>query len=119
MLGNVKQYNRIYLAYSYPDLRLGIDGLARIVQDHFLLDPFQKGCLFLFCGRRINHIKGLLWEGDSFVLVYKRLEAEHFQWPRTASQTCEITKEQFAWLIQGLVVEQKRRIQEVTSKRTC
>ena len=52
MLGNVKQYSRIYLAYGYTDLRFGIDGLARVVQDHFSLDPFQKGCLFLFCGRQ-------------------------------------------------------------------
>ena len=44
MLGNVKRYSRIYLAYGYTDLRFGIDGLARVVQDHFSLDPFQKGC---------------------------------------------------------------------------
>ena len=52
MLGNVKRYSWIYLAYGYTDLRFGIDGLARVVQDHFSLDPFQKGCLFLLCGRR-------------------------------------------------------------------
>ena len=46
MLGNVKRYIRIYLAYGYTDLRYGIDGLARVVQDHFSLDPFRKGCLF-------------------------------------------------------------------------
>lgn len=42
MLGNVKRYSRIYLAYGYTDLRFGIDGLARVIQDHFSLDPFQK-----------------------------------------------------------------------------
>ena len=108
MLGNVKRYIRIYLAYGYTDLRYGIDGLARVVQDHFSLDPFQKGCLFLFCGRRTGRIKGLLWEGDGFVLIYKRLEAGHFQWPRTASEAREITPEQFTWLMQGLAVEQKK-----------
>ena len=43
MLHDAKQYSRIYLAYGYTDLRFGIDGLARVVQDHFSLDPFQKG----------------------------------------------------------------------------
>ena len=43
MLGEVSLYSRIYLAYGYTDLRFGIDGLARVVQDHFELDPFQKG----------------------------------------------------------------------------
>ena len=52
MLGNVKRYSRICLAYGCTDLRFGIDGLVRVVQDHFSLDPFQKGCLFLFCGRQ-------------------------------------------------------------------
>lgn len=119
MLGEVSLYSRIYLAYGYTDLRFGIDGLARVVQDHFELDPFQKGALFLFCGRRTDRVKGLLWEGDGFLLVYKRLEAGRFRWPRTASEAREITPEQFTWLMQGLAVEQKSKIKEVSPKRTC
>ena len=119
MLHDAKQYNRIYLAYGYTDLRFGIDGLARVVQDHFSLDPFQKGTLFLFCGRRTDRIKGLLWEGDGFLLVYKRLEDGRFKWPRTVSEAREITPEQFTWLMQGLAIEQRTRIKEVAPKRTC
>ena len=63
----------IYIACGYTDLRRGIDGLASIVQSQFQLDPFQK-MLFLFCGRRQDRIKGLYWEGDGFLLLYKRLE---------------------------------------------
>ena len=59
MLGEVNLYSRIYLAYGYTDLRFGIDGLARTIQDHFVLDPFQKGTLFVFFGRRTDRIKGL------------------------------------------------------------
>ena len=44
-----------------------------IVQSQFQLDPFQK-MLFLFCRRRQDRIKGLYWEGDGFLLLYKRLE---------------------------------------------
>lgn len=75
------------------DLRFGIDGLAKTVQSHFSLDLFQKGCLFLFCGRRTDWIKELLWEGNGFRLVYKRLEAGRFKWLRTASEAREITPE--------------------------
>ena len=41
MLNDVKQYSRICLAYGYTDLRFGIDGLARVVQDNFSLNPFR------------------------------------------------------------------------------
>ena len=42
MLNDVKEYCRICLAYGYTDLRFGIDGLARVVQDNFSLkDPKQ------------------------------------------------------------------------------
>lgn len=72
MLGDVSQVEHIYLACGYTDLRRGIDGLAQIVQQQFSLDPFSNS-LFLFCGRRRDRIKALLWEGDGFVLLYKRM----------------------------------------------
>ena len=74
-LGGVK---KIYLAIGYTDLRLGINGLAQTVKSKFALDPFEKGTLFLFCGRRCDRIKALLWEGDGFLLLYKRLEDGRF-----------------------------------------
>lgn len=72
MLTDIKA-DKIYLAVGYTDLRRGIDGLACIVQDQFRLDPFTN-TLFLFCGRRRDRIKGLLWEDNGFILLYKRLE---------------------------------------------
>ena len=55
------------------DLRKGIDGLARLVQQQFELDPFTN-TLFLFCGRRRDCIKGLRREKDGFILLYRWLE---------------------------------------------
>jgi len=34
------------------------------------LEPYSTA-LFLFCGRRGDRIKGLLWESDGFMLLYK------------------------------------------------
>ena len=53
-------------------MRKGIDGLARLVQQQFELDPFTN-TLFLFCGRRRDRIKGLYWEKDGFILLYKTI----------------------------------------------
>ena len=66
-------------------MRKSIDGLAAIVKEQFHLNPFSSS-LFLFCGKRRDRIKVLLWEGDGFLLLYKRLENGNFQWPRTEQE---------------------------------
>lgn len=97
----------VYIALGYTDLRRGIDGLAAIVQERFELDPFTN-TLFLFCGRRKDRIKGLLWEGDGFLLLYKRLEAGSFQWPRTGEEARQLTPQQYRWLMEGLSIDQPK-----------
>ena len=79
----------IYIACGYTDLRKGIDGLSLLVQQSFALDPFSNS-LFLFCGKRNDRIKALYWEGDGFVLLYKRLERGRFQWPRIAAPVLDL-----------------------------
>lgn len=92
MLGDISRVDHIYLACGYTDLRRGIDGLAQIVQQQFELDPFSNS-LFLFCGKRRDRIKALLWEGDGFVLLYKCISewkmAEVFNGP-AAVPRCEV-----------------------------
>ena len=80
----------MYIACGYTDLRKGIDGLATLVQSQFQLDPFTN-TLFLFCGRRKDRIKALYWEGNGFVLLYKRLESGSFQWPRNGEEVRKLT----------------------------
>ena len=107
MLSDFAGADRVYIACGYTDLRRGIDGLASIVQAQFQLDPFTN-TLFLFCGRRRDRIKALYWEGDGFVLLYKRLEAGTFQWPRNGAEARELTWQQYRWLMEGLSVEQPK-----------
>jgi len=104
MLFNCSEFTKIYVACGYTDLRRGIDGLAGVVQTVFELDPFQKNVLFLFCGRRSDRIKGLVWEGDGFLLLYKRVESGRFQWPRTQEEVMAISQEQLNWLMSGMSV---------------
>ena len=74
MLNDGTGFKKVYIATGFTDLRRGIDGLARIIRFQFQLDPYDKNTLFLFCGKRTDRIKGLLWEGDGFLLLYKRIE---------------------------------------------
>ena len=93
---------KIYIACGFTDLRQGIDGLSLLVQEQFRLNPLESGTLFLFCGRRSDRIKGLLFEGDGFLLLYKRLvPGFRFQWPRNVLEVRELTPEQYSWLMSG------------------
>ena len=94
MLTDFKGADHVYIACGYTDLRRGIDGLASLVQQQFELDPFSN-TLFLFCGRRRDRIKGLYWEGNGFILLYKRLESGSFQWPRNGAEARELSAQQY------------------------
>ena len=98
-------FKKIYIACGYTDLRYGVDGFAAIIKHQYQLDPFGKGTLFLFCGRKSDRIKGLLWEGDGFLLLYKRLADGRFQWPRSAEDMKQMSQEQFYRLMSGFSID--------------
>jgi transposase len=100
---------KIYIVCGRTDLRKGIDGLAQTVQEQFNLNPFDD-CLFLFCGTRRDRFKALYWEGDGFLLLYKRFENGKLRWPKDESEVKELSSQQFRWLLEGLSIEQKRKI---------
>jgi len=105
----------VVLAVGYTDMRMSIDGLAAMVKQSFGLDPCARN-LYLFCGRRSDRIKGLYFEGDGFILLYKRLETNgRFQWPRKESEARRITPQQLRWLLEGLSIEQPRALRKVES----
>ena len=116
MLNDASGFKKIYVACGYTDLRRGIDGLEATVKYQFNLEPADEGTIFLFCGRRSDRIKALVWEGDGFLLMYKRLSDGKFQWPRTEDEVREISMKQYRWLMDGLQIEQKKVINKVQLK---
>jgi len=116
MLGDISRAEHIYIACGYTDMRKAIDGLASIVQNNFKLDPFSNS-LFLFCGHKRNRLKALYWEGDGFVLLYKRLENGRFQWPMNEEEVRKISEQEFRWLLEGLSIDQPKAVQKVNVTR--
>ena len=116
MLAEIDSTVRIFLSCGHTDMRKSIDGLASMVTQNFNLDPFNRS-LFLFCGRRRDRIKGLLWEGDGFLLLYKRLEAGSFTWPKDETEVIELNSQQYRWLMEGLSIHQKKTIQKLDNRR--
>ena len=114
MLNNLdtSQLNGVYLVCGYTDLRQGIDGLAGIIKHKYGLNPFDANTLFLFCGRKPDRVKGLLWEGDGFLLLYKRLENGRYQWSRNSSEVYSMSPRQYKWLMEGLSIHQKRYVKK-------
>lgn len=112
---DLKKAQRIFIAVGYTDLRQGIDGFVTLVQNTFHMNP-QSSTLFLFCGRRSDRIKALFWDGDGYILLYKRLEDGRYQWPRTETELKELTSQQFRWLMEGLNIYQKKVIRPVQNQ---
>ena len=113
MLYEAHGIKKFIVVCGYTDLRKGIDGLAQIIEGNFNLDPFEKDVLFLFCGRRGDRIKALVWEGSGFLLLYKRIEKGSLSWPRTPKEAVAISKHEYRLLLQGLNPVHPR-IQEVS-----
>ena len=109
MLGDIRQAKNVYIVTGYMDMRKGIRSLVPYVMQNFKMDPYESS-LFLFCGKKCDRLKALLWEPDGFVLLYKVLDNGHYQWPRNEKDVKELTWEQFTWLMQGLSIEQPKAI---------
>lgn len=110
MLGDISGVNEIYIVCGYTDMRKSIDGLCAIIIDQLHMDP-KRSALYLFCGKRCDRMKALLWETDGFVLLYKRLAVEgRYKWPRNKSEVKPLTWQQFDWLMSGLEIEQPKAI---------
>jgi transposase len=117
MLGDFTCAKQIYIACGHTDMRKSIDGLAAMVQQNFKIDPFQKA-LFLFSGRKHDRLKALFWEGDGFVLLYKRLESGRFQWPNTLEEVRTLSSQEFRWLMEGLSIDQPKAVKKINVE-TC
>ena len=107
---------RVYLACGATDMRKSINGLMARVQENFSLDPFD-GALFVFCNRKRELLKILVWDADGFWLLHKRLEKGHFRWPAEGSEaTMMFSSEELSILLGGARVELKLRRNEVTER---
>ena len=112
---DLSKVTRYYMACGYTDLRCGVDGLACIVREQFKTELDDRS-LFLFCGRRTDRIKGLLWCGDGYLLLYKRLTNGKFNWPRSQSELRNLDEQSFRWLMEGLSVDQPKAIRKIKQR---
>lgn len=113
MLNDATCFREVFIVCGHTDLRFGIDSLAAIIAGRTGKKPSHPDTLYLFCGRKTDRIKGLVWEGDGYLLLYKRLEHGNFLWPRKESDVKSLTPQQFRWLMEGLTISPKRSVRKV------
>ena len=116
MFFDADRIQNVYVACGFTDMRKQIDGLAAIVELQYKVH-FDTESIFLFCGRKSDRIKALLWDGSGYVLLYKRLSGQQFQWPRNEKELMKITPQQFRWLMEGLSITQKKVIRDTAPAR--
>jgi transposase len=101
----------VYLYMRPVDLRKSFDGLSAIVAVVFQRNVFD-GHLFLFINKRRDRVKALWWEGDGWVIWYKRLERGGFELPRDALEQDHVTLDAtaLAMLLGGVPLATPRRV---------
>jgi len=99
-------HQRYYLFRGHADMRNGFDRLSGLVREHLQKDPLG-GDVFVFINKRRNQIKLLCWDGDGFMLFYKRLEQGTFELPK--GEQSDITVDILSCLLQGIKLSTVRK----------
>ena len=101
---------RISLCSQPTDLRRSFDGLAAIIEQSLGSDPLS-GHLFVFRNKNADRLKLLFWDGDGYVIYYKRLEAGTFRFPATRAdqKAVSIRAADLAMLLDGVDLASVRR----------
>ena len=94
-----EQFSGIYIRPGRTDCRKGARGLSEMIQFQLSMSPYQKNVLFLFCGCSRKMLKALVWEGDGWLVMTKKLTNGRFQWPRDEEEVRSLTHEQFLRLM--------------------
>ena len=93
---------RVWPAAGHTDMRRGMQGLARQVQETLARDPHACD-LYVFRGRSGSLVKILWHDGIGMSLYAKRLERGRFVWPTPgAGGVVSISVSQLAYMLDGI-----------------
>lgn len=70
-----------------------------------IIDTSEIEQIYLVCGTRKDRFKALYWDGDGFLLLYKRLENGHLQWPTNQLAIRRLDPRQLVRLLSGWALD--------------
>jgi len=95
--------HRIFLVAGPTDMRMSFNGLSGIARERLNATPASRD-LFLFCNRRKNRLKVLVYDQSGVWVLAKRLDRGTFAWPalRDGKEAIEYREEELVLLLGGL-----------------
>jgi transposase len=98
--------SKVFIAIEPVDFRNGILGLKSLCRDYLKQNP-ESGTLFIFRSRRMKSIKVLVYDGQGYWLMMKRLSRGKFPWwPSSTGRGIEIDHKKLQLII-NVALEQK------------
>ena len=96
---------RLFLCQTPMNMRKSFEGLGTVVGQMFP-GELLSGAFFIFLNRSRDHVKVLFWDGDGFVIWYKRLEKGTFssKWGTESS----LDRRTFLMLLEGITPKRLR-----------
>ena len=94
------------------DMRKGFDGLSGLVRNYLNQDP-TTGDVFVFLNKPRTHLKLLYWDGDGFVIFYKRLERGTFDFLANDAVSRELKRAELVLILEGV------KLKDYKKKKRC
>lgn len=89
---------RLFLCQIPMNMHKSFEGLSSVTQQMFP-GELLSGAFFIFLSRKKDHMKVLYWDGDGFVIFYKRLEKGSFS---TKNEASSLPRRDFIMLMEGI-----------------
>jgi transposase len=97
---------RLFLYQTPVRMHKSFEGLSGLVQEMFP-GELLSGAFFIFLSRQKDHMKVLYWDGDGFVIFYKRLEKGSFSVQKNGSPS--IARKEFLMLLEGITPQRLQK----------
>lgn len=96
---NIPSNARLFLCHVPISMRNSFEGLSVKVEQMFP-GELLSGAFFIFLSKQKDHIKVLYWDGDGFVIFYKRLEKGSFSIKKESPSS--LPRREFLMLLEGI-----------------
>jgi transposase len=91
--------SRIFVATESVDFRKGIDGLAAVCRQRLGQNPLE-GAVYVFRNRSATAMKLLLYDGQGYWMMMKRLSQGRFSWwPQSAAARVPLSARELVILL--------------------